>query len=63
MSDSNYLDAQRISKGEGCKYVHLNCRSLFLKLDEIDFISPSETSRLTCRYIDTLISLPDKEIF
>ena len=65
----NLQDAKSISKGKGCKYVHLNCRSLYPKLTEIsetfssfDFVSLSETW-LTDKHTDVLINMPDKKVF
>ena len=61
-------DTKLISKGKGCKFVHLNCRSLYPKLAEIseifsdfDFICLSETW-LTNKHVDSLVSIPDKKI-
>ena len=69
MIDKNSMDAKSLSKGKGCKFVHLNCRSVYPKLSEIgesfaafDFVSLSETW-LSYKYTDTVIRLPDKKVF
>ena len=69
MSLFNSQSAKGISKGKGCKFAHLNCRSLYPKFTEIsesfagfDFLSLSETW-LSDKYTDVLIDMPDKKIF
>ena len=69
MIDINTTDANSVSKGIGCKFIHLNCRSLYPKLSEIgqtfasfDFVSLSETW-LSHMYTDTIVQIPDKKVF
>ena len=57
-----------VANGKSCKFVHLNCRSLYPKLDEIsktflnfDFLSLSETW-LTDKHTDALVNIPNKKI-
>ena len=54
---------------KGLKFVHVNCRSIYPKLAQIeilfseyDFISCTETW-LTKAYPDSLVSIPDRIIF
>ena len=68
MSDIE-INARLISKSEGCKFVHLNCRSLYPKLSEvketflnIDFLSLSETW-LSDKYNDTLLNISGMKLF
>ena len=63
------LNARLISKNKGCKYVHLNCRSLYPKLSEIretfsniDFLSLSETW-LSDKYNDALLNISCMKLF
>ena len=68
LSDSE-INARLISKSKGCKFVHLNCRSLFPKLSEIrdtflnmDFLSLSETW-LSDKYNDVLLNISCMKLF
>ena len=58
-----------LSKAKGLKVVHLNCRSIYGKIEEIkylyrdvDFLSCSETW-LTDMISDEMVSIPNMEIF
>ena len=65
----NDLNARFISGNKGCKFVHLNCRSLYPKISEIsdtflnfDFLSLSETW-LSDQYSEGLLNISSMKMF
>ena len=68
MTTLDCRSACNVAKGKGCKFVHLNCRSLYSKLPEIsntfrgfDFVCLSETW-LNNKFIDSILNIPDMKL-